>query len=249
VVDGEYASREVREGVRSGILSSIQLDVEMRGGRTARLLVAAGVVGVVGAVGVTLLISGHPFGHHPPWHVAVISMVWTGLLVVGFAIAFLGVRTPALPLARSALVGILGLGLAGICGALCPDQHFLNWWSETGIGSLLTAAGGLVRAANGALRRGDFRSPGPGRTHTRKAASPGCGAAPPARTRRGASVGRHLARRLRGVARRSRRGSLRWCGSGNPGPRLAYRLAQELKEDQQTNFTASRFSLPSVSLT
>jgi hypothetical protein len=147
VVDGEYASREVREGVRSGILSSIQLDVEMRGGRTARLLVAAGVVGVVGAVGVTLLISGHPFGHHPPWHVAVISMVWTGLLVVGFAIAFLGVRTPALPLARSALVGILGLGLAGICGALCPDQHFLNWWSETGIGSLLTAAGGLAVSA------------------------------------------------------------------------------------------------------
>ncbi len=137
----------VREGVRSGILSSIKHDVELRGGRTARLLVAAGVVGVVGALGVTLLISGHPFGHHPPWHVAVFSAVWAGLLVVGFAITFLQVRTPSLPLARSALAGILGLGLAGICGAVCPDQHFLHWWSRTGIGGSLTATGGPAVSA------------------------------------------------------------------------------------------------------
>lgn len=143
----EHSPPEVREGVRSGILSSIQHDVELRGGRTARLLVAAGLIGVLGAIGVTLLVSGHPFGHHPPWHVAVFSAIWAGLLVVSFAIAFLQVRTPSLPLARSAAVGILGLGLAGICGAVCPDQHFLGWWSATGIGAPLTQTGGPALSA------------------------------------------------------------------------------------------------------
>lgn len=146
-MEGKSTPTDVREGVRSGILSSIKHDVELRGGRTARLLVAAGLIGVAGAVGVTLLISGHPFGHHPPWHVAVFSSIWAGLLVVSFAIAFLQVRTPTLPLAQSASVGILALGLAGICGAVCPEQHFLQWWTETGIGSPLTRTGGLALSA------------------------------------------------------------------------------------------------------
>ena len=143
----EPTSSSLREGVRSGILSSIKQDIELRGGRTARLLGAAGIIGVVGAIGVTLLVSGHPFDHHPPWHVAVFSTVWAGLLFVSLAIAFLQVRTPTLPLARSASVGILGLGLAGICGAVCPDPHFLRWWSATGIGESLTHAGGLALSA------------------------------------------------------------------------------------------------------
>lgn len=135
---------ELREGTRSGILASIEQDVERRGGRTARLLVAAGAIGVVGAVGVTLLLSGHPFGHHPPWHVLVFSAVWVGLLVVSLALVFLEVRTPSLPLARAAAVGILGLGLAGVCGAACPDPHFLVWWSSTTAGRSLAGAGGLA---------------------------------------------------------------------------------------------------------
>ena len=143
----ERTPKQVREGVRSGILSSLEQDVERRGGRTARLLVAAGVVGVAGAIGVTLLIAGHPFGHHPPWHVAVFSAIWSGILVVSLAVAFLQVRTPTLPLARAASVGILGLGLAGICGAVCPDQHFLLWWSATGIGEPVTRTGGLPLSA------------------------------------------------------------------------------------------------------
>ena len=146
-MENERTPAEVREGVRSGILSSIQHDVELRGGRTARLLLAAGVVGVVGAIGATLLVSGHPFGHHPPWHVAVFSTVWAGLLFVSFAMAFLEVRTPSLSLARSASVGLLGLGLAGICGAMCPDQHFLAWWSATDVGQPLTRVGGLALSA------------------------------------------------------------------------------------------------------
>lgn len=143
----ERTPPELREGVKAGILASIQRDVEHRGGRTARLLVAAGVLGVVGAVGVTLLISGHPFGHHPPWHVAVFSAVWSGLLIVSLAIVFLQLRTPGLPLAHAASIGILGLGLAGICGALCPDQHFLHWWSETRVGAPLEGSAGQAVSA------------------------------------------------------------------------------------------------------
>jgi hypothetical protein len=138
----EHTPLELREGVRTGILSSIQRDVDLRGGRTARLLASAGLIGIVGAIGATLMISGHPFGHHAPWHLAVFASVWAGLLVVSLSIAFLQVRTPSLPLARAACVGILGLGLAGICGALCPDQHFLHWWSSTEVGGELAATGG-----------------------------------------------------------------------------------------------------------
>lgn len=147
MTDEERTSREVREGVRSGILDSIERDVEQRGGRTARLLLAAGVIGAIGAIGATLLVYEHPYEHHPHWHVTAVSTVWAGLLFVSFAIALLQVRTPALPLAHSASVGILGLGLAGICGALCPDQQFLRWWSATGVGLVLTETMGLALSA------------------------------------------------------------------------------------------------------
>jgi hypothetical protein len=143
----EQTPVDLREGVRSGILASIKRDVDRRGGRTARLLLAAGAAGVAAAVGVTLLVSTHPFGHHPPWHVAMFSAVWAGLLVVSFAIAFLEVRTPSLPLARGAAVGLLGLGLAGICGALCPDHHFLHWWSATSTGAWVGRVGGVVASS------------------------------------------------------------------------------------------------------
>jgi len=143
-VGSERAPPELREGVRSGIVAAVERDAELRGGRTARLLMAAGGLGVFGAIGITLMLSGHPFGHHPPWHVIVFTAVWAGLLIVSLAFAFLQVRTPSLPLARSACVGILGLGLAGACGAVCPDQHLLRWWTATAAGSQLGAAGGLA---------------------------------------------------------------------------------------------------------
>jgi len=146
-MESESTPPDLREGVRMGVLDGLKRDFDLRGGRTARLLVAAGVIGVAGAIGITLLVSEHPFGHHPHWHLAVFSAVWAGLLVVGLSIALLGVRTPSLPLARAALVGILGLFLAGLCGAVCPDQHFLHWWSQTGIGAALGAAGGPALAA------------------------------------------------------------------------------------------------------
>lgn len=144
---GERTPPDVREAVRSDIHAALTRDVELRGGRTARLLVASGLVGVAGAIGLVLLVSGHPFGHHPSWHAVVFSAVWAGLLVVLLAIALLGVRTPTLPLARSASVALLGLGVAGVCGAACPDPHFFTWWSSTGVGGAVAGIGGPVASA------------------------------------------------------------------------------------------------------
>jgi hypothetical protein len=142
-MEGENTPPELREGVRSGIIAAVAQDAELRGGRTARLLAAAGALGAFAAVGFVLMLSGHPFEHHPPWHVVVFSAVWSALVVVVLALAFLRVRTPSLPLARSAVVGLIGLGMAGICGAACPNQHLLEWWCTTEVGSQLSLAGGL----------------------------------------------------------------------------------------------------------
>ncbi len=138
---------EARAGVRDGILSAIRGDVELRGGRTARRLLAAGAVGVLGALGATLLVTRHPMGHHPDWHGVIFGSIWAGLLVVTLSIALLRVRTPNLPLDRAALAGIVGLGLAGLCGAACSDQHFLIWWANTGVGRYVISSGGPVIGA------------------------------------------------------------------------------------------------------
>ena len=143
----ECTPPDLREEVRTGVLGGLERDFELRGARTARLLVVAGVIGVAGAVGITLLVSGHPFGHHPHWHLAMFSAVWAGLLVVSLSISLLELRTPSLPLARAALVGILGLFLAGLCGAACPDPHFLRWWWQTEIGAGISSRGGPALAA------------------------------------------------------------------------------------------------------
>jgi hypothetical protein len=147
VTANESTPPDLREGVRSGIIGAIDRDAELRGARTARLLVTAGALGIFGAIGVVRMLSGHPYGHHPAWHVVVFTALWSGLLVVTFAMALLRVRTPSMPLARAACVGLLGLGFAGICSAFCPDQHFLDWWSSTPAGSTLNAIGGLPLSA------------------------------------------------------------------------------------------------------
>lgn len=146
-MDEQQSPTDLREGVRSGIVGVLQRDVEQRGWRTARLLIVAGTIGVAGALGATLLVTKHPFGHHEPWHVAAFSTVWAGLLVVTLAIALLQVRTPTLPLARSASIGLIGLGIAGVCGLACPDPHFLAWWSSTPFGAEITSSAGLALSA------------------------------------------------------------------------------------------------------
>ena len=138
---------ELRQRVRTDIGASLRHDFELRGGRTVRRLVLAGVVGSAGALGAILLVAGHSFGHHAHWHVAAFSAVWTGLLVVTLAIALLEIRTPSLPLARSATVGLIALGIAGVCGAACPDQHFFAWWSGSPPGGRITEILGLGLSA------------------------------------------------------------------------------------------------------
>lgn len=143
----DQAPADLRDGVRAGIVSTIERDVELRGGRTARLLIAAGALGSFGAIGMIRMLAGHPYGHHPSSHVVLFSALWSGLLVVALALAFLQVRTPSLPLARAACVGLLGLGIAGACSALCPDQHFLQWWVATHAGGEVQSLGGLPLGA------------------------------------------------------------------------------------------------------
>lgn len=145
--DDEPTPAHLREGVRTGILAGLERDLERRGGRTARRLLAAGAIGVLGALGVTLLLSGHPYGHHPPWHAVFFGALWTGLLVVAVSLVLLDVRTPSLSVGRAAGVGVIGLGIAGVCGALCPDPHFLHWWSATRPGRWLVETGGVATAA------------------------------------------------------------------------------------------------------
>ena len=173
-MDNEGTPSDLRERVRSEIRASLRRDFDQRSARAARLLLVAGAAGIAGSLGAMLMISGHPFDHHAQWHVAVFSAVWAGLLVVAWAVVLLQVRTPSLPLARSATVGLLGLGLGGACGAVCPDPHFLAWWSSTDLGGGLAAGGGLwlsalcfgvvtsliIGAAAGALAWGPPRSTG-----------------------------------------------------------------------------------------
>ena len=138
---------DLQDGIRAGILGAIERDVERRGGRTARLLIAAGALGIFGAVGMIKMLSGHPYGHHPSSHVVLFSAIWSGLLVVALALVFLQVRTPSMPLARAARVGVLGLGMAGVCSAFCSDQHLLDWWVATPAGSRVRSLGDLPLSA------------------------------------------------------------------------------------------------------
>lgn len=129
----------VREGVRQGILTALERDTEQRGARTARRLISAGLAGGVGSVGAMAIVLGHPFGHHPHWHELVFGAVWTALLVVALAMAFLQIRTPHVPIGRAAIVGLVGLGIAGACSFLCPDPHVMNWWLSTDLGAQIPA--------------------------------------------------------------------------------------------------------------
>jgi hypothetical protein len=133
----------IREGVREALLTSLKQDFEMIGDRTARRLIAAGIAGVAGAIGMTFLVAGHHLGEHPPWVLSVFSAIWAGLLVVALALGLLGIRTPRLALGQAAMVGVIGLALASLCSFLCANQHFLVWWGDTAIGAWLRGTAGF----------------------------------------------------------------------------------------------------------
>ena len=134
----------LREGVRSAITSALARDVERRGGRTGGHLVLSGVIGVAGALAVTWLVGAHPLAHHPHWHLAFYSTMWAGLLIVALALAILDVRTPRWPIASAARAAVLALALAGVCAAVCPDQHFLAWWDATDPGTWIARTTGSL---------------------------------------------------------------------------------------------------------
>jgi hypothetical protein len=140
-------SSELRDGVREAMLGALRQDVDRTGGRTARRLLAVGATGVLGALGATLLLSGHPYAHHPSWHAVFAAAIWAGLLVVSLTFVALQVRTPSLPIGQAAMVAVLGLGIAGICSAASPDGHFLQWWNHTRLGSHVAAQGGPATSA------------------------------------------------------------------------------------------------------
>jgi hypothetical protein len=137
------APEEVREGVREALLTSLTQDFDMIGGRTARRLAMAGLAGIGGAVGATLLVAGHSFEQHPPGLVVVFSTVWAGLLVVSLALGLLRIRTPSLALGQAAMVGVLGLAMASLCSFLCSHEYFLDWWGETVAGAWVVGSGGV----------------------------------------------------------------------------------------------------------
>jgi len=136
--------RPLRERVRRGIVEALRHELDRR---VAGRLVGAGVLGGSGALGALWIVSDHPLGHHPDWHAAAFAAVWTALLVVVTAFVLLDLRTSSLPLSKAAGVALVGLGVAGLCGAACPDGHFLNWWLGTEVGDELRSLGGLPLSA------------------------------------------------------------------------------------------------------
>lgn len=135
----------LREGVREGVLAALG----QNGRGTARRLLAAGAAGVIGSVGAVLLLAGHPFGHHPSWHLAAFSCVWGAVLVVAFGLVWLRIRTPAWPLADGARTAIVVLGLAGLAVLFSPDPHVLNAWHDSWAGRRLAGIGGAFTSALG----------------------------------------------------------------------------------------------------
>jgi hypothetical protein len=141
------AREAVREGVRDALLRALSEDFDRIGLRTALRLIAAGSMGVAGAVGTTLAVTVQGSRLHDAWHLAVCGTVWTGLLVVGLSLLLLRIRTPTMAVGRAAAAGVLGLALAAACSALCPEPRFLDWWVTTALGGWARVAGGLAVSA------------------------------------------------------------------------------------------------------
>lgn len=136
---------ELREGVREAVLAALG----QTGAHAARRVFAAGAAGVLGSVGAVLLLAGHPFGHHPSWHLAVFSCVWGALLVVAFALMWLRIRTREWPLADGARTAVVALGLVGFAAILSPDPHVLHAWLDAAAGRWLAGLGGAFASALG----------------------------------------------------------------------------------------------------
>jgi len=137
------------EGLREGVRDALLTALGQTGARTARTLLAAGAAGVLGSVGAVLLLAGHPFGHHPSWHLATFSCLWGALLVVAFALLWLRIQTPGWPLADAARAGVVAVGVAGFAAVFSPDPHVWHAWLAADVGRRLEELGGAFASALG----------------------------------------------------------------------------------------------------
>jgi len=136
----EAAAR--REGVRLGVRDALSREVDRTSTETLLLIVAAGGLGLAAAVvAVELFARGAP--GIDPLHLAVCAAAWSSMLVIAFALVLLRVGSPRMPVAESALLALVGLGLAGVLGYVCPDPRILMWWMDTPIGRAAESALGF----------------------------------------------------------------------------------------------------------
>lgn len=143
--DEEHIPAEVsarREAVRLGVRDALAREVDFTSRKTALRVSAAGGLGFATAVTAIGLFA--PGGSTTdPVHFAVCAVAWSSLVVVLFALGMLRIGTPRLPLAESALLALIGLALAAVLGAVCPNPQMLMWWMETAFGRWATNALGL----------------------------------------------------------------------------------------------------------
>ena len=137
----------LREGVRQGVVDALSGDIDRASALTARRLAVAGVLGFASTVGAIVLFSGNALEAGHGLHLALCAALWASALVECFALVLLRIRLRRVPLGQAAALALVGFGLAGCIGALCPDPHYLSWWGSTALGGAAAALGGPPMSA------------------------------------------------------------------------------------------------------
>lgn len=132
----------LREGVRRGIADALEREIDRRSTSTAVRLGLAGGGGIAVTLCALLCFAGRSSGMHSPWHLAVCGTLWAGLLVASLGAIALRVQPKTVPLRQTAEVGVIGLLLAALMGAACPEPGYLAWWLGTGLGAASAAVAG-----------------------------------------------------------------------------------------------------------
>jgi hypothetical protein len=122
-----------REAVRLGVRDALTGEVDRTSARTAIQIGVAGALGLASAVAAVGLFARGAM-NVDPFHLAVCAAAWSSLLVIAFALAVLRIGSRKLPLAESASLALVGLGLAAVLGFACPDPQLLMWWMDTPLG-------------------------------------------------------------------------------------------------------------------
>lgn len=147
VRDTDPTPDDLKAGVREGILSALDRDIDRSGRAVARRLAAAGVLGVFTAILSLSLFSGVSLEWGHGVCLAVCAAAWAGLLVECFAIVLLRIEGGTLSLPHAVTLGLVGLGLAGGMALVCPHPHYLIWWQGTTLGAFAGNVAGDAGAA------------------------------------------------------------------------------------------------------